>query len=133
MPLELHPMSPTDMLQFTTIQYSVFNSGIIKLISPSPLTPAAIKEASEKHIKCLETEPDCHYLKVIDTELPEGEQLIAGAKWRINEKERGEEEIKKMLPDYESEEAGSAKRDFLQYLSEGRRVHMGGRPFACKS
>ncbi|ORY11429.1 hypothetical protein BCR34DRAFT_326561 [Clohesyomyces aquaticus] len=128
MPLELHPCTPEDMHALTEIQFSAFDSGITGLLHPA-VTSMTITDFANKHKICMANEPDCHYLKVIDTELPADLQIIACAKWRINEIERGEEEVRKMLPDAESEKEGSAKRQFFEYLRDGRQTYMGGRPF----
>lgn len=85
----------------------------------------------EKHTKSASSEPDVTYLKVVDTEL--GDKMIACAKWRINEKERTEEQIQSMIsvPE-EKEKDRPAARDFMNYLAWARKEFMGTKPFACE-
>lgn len=96
-----------------------------------PPSEAYINKSVDKHIKSFREEEDITYLKVIDTEL-DG-QMIAGAKWRINQKERTEEEIQPMLPVPGADEDGKqAMIDFMWYLNRVRKEYMGTKPFYCK-
>ena len=95
-----------------------------------PPSEAYINKSVDKHIKSFREEKDITYLKVIDTEL-DG-QMIAGAKWRINQKERKEEDIQTMLPvPSADEESKQAMSDFMWYLNRVRREYMGVKPFYC--
>lgn len=104
--------------------------GMTRLMKP----PASVEnsdKAIQKHIKSATSEPDVQYLKVVDTEL--GDKMIAGAKWRVNYKERTEEQIQSMLPVPGEEEKGRpAAQDFMNYLHRVRKEFMGTKPFACK-
>jgi len=96
-----------------------------------PPSEAHINKSVDKHIKSFRGENDITYLKVIDTDL-DG-QMIAGAKWRINQKERTEEQIQPMLPVPGADEDGKqAMIDFMWYLYKVRREYMGTKPFYCK-
>lgn len=97
----------------------------------NPPSEDYINKSVDKHIHSMREEKDVTYLKVIDTEL-DG-QMIAGAKWRINQKERTEEEIQSMLPVPGADEEGKqAMNDFMWYLNRVRREFMGTKPFYCK-
>jgi hypothetical protein len=99
MPLEVHPItSEADILTFAHIMHSAFASGggITSILTPSPLPDDHIENMASKHLKSWREEADVVYLKVVDTDL--GGKMIAGAKWRINEKERTWEEVEKTLP-----------------------------------
>jgi hypothetical protein len=96
-----------------------------------PQTTESNEKAIQKHIKSLTNESDVLYLKVVDTEL--NDKMIACAKWRINERERTEDQIKTMLPvPGEEENDRPAARDFMNYLYRVRKQYMGTMPFACK-
>lgn len=96
-----------------------------------PPSEAYINKSIDKHIKSMREEKDVAYLKVIDTELDN--QIIACAKWRINQKERTEEEIQSMLPVPSADEADKqAATDFMWYLNRVRREFMGTKPFYCE-
>jgi hypothetical protein len=133
MPLEVHRItSASDFDDFVAIQIAAFASGggITSLLTPNPITDEYIQKTIQKHIKGWREEPDVVYLKVIDTDL-DG-KMIAGARWRINEQERSEEEAKKMYPvPDEQDKEKPALVDFMAFLSRVRREYMGTKPFYC--
>jgi hypothetical protein len=133
MPFEIRPVEECDFAEFVRIQLAAFSAGgMTTLIKPSPL-PSDYNETSvEKHLKSWRGERDVHYLKVVDTDL--GGKMIACAKWRINQKERTQEEVEKTLPVPGKEEEGRpAAQDFYWFLNRVRRQFMGTLPFFCMS
>jgi hypothetical protein len=98
-------------------------------VKPNPTDESRAAQA-EKHLKSATTESDVFYLKVVDTDL--NDKIIAGAKWRINEHERTEEQIQSMLP-VPKETDTPASRDFQLYLTRVRKQFMNTKPFCCKS
>ena len=126
MPLEVRRItSPTDFETFVSIQIAAFakGGGIISLLTPSPITDDYVQKSIEKHIKSWKEESDVVYLKVVDTDL-DGGKMIAGAKWRINDKERSEEAAQKMYPapdEKDMERQGLV--DFMGYLSRVRKEY----------
>lgn len=99
MPLEVHPIiSEDDLVTFVQIQMAAFagGGGITAILTPSPMPDDYVQKTINRHVKSWRDEPDITYLKVIDTDL--GGKMIAGAKWRINEKGRTQEEVEKTLP-----------------------------------
>lgn len=132
MVLELHPCAENDLPEFVRIQIAAFGTGggMTAFMVEHPPSETYINKSVDKHIKSFREEKDVTYLKVIDTEL-DG-QMIAGAKWRINQKERKEEEIQSMLPVPGADEVGKqAMIDFIWYLNRVRREFMGTKPFYC--
>lgn len=132
MVLELHPCTEADLPEFVRIQIAAFGTGggMTAYMVECPPSEAYINKSIDKHIKSFREEKDITYLKVIDTEL-DG-QMIAGAKWRINQKERKEEDIQSMLPvPSADEESKQAMIDFMWYLNRVRREFMGVKPFYC--
>lgn len=105
-----------------------YAGGMSVLLSPDPLPEGYFQKSLDRHLKSFREEKDVFYLKVIDTDL-EG-KMIAGAKWRINETERTEEEVKKTLPSADEERL--VMQDFMGYLSRVRWEYMGTKPFYCK-
>jgi hypothetical protein len=104
---------------------------MVTLLYPQPMTKEYIEHAVEKHLKSHREESDVVYLKVIDTSL--GGKMIACAKWRINFRERTEEQIQSQLPKPGPDEEGRpAAIDFMNYLTDVRRKYMGTKPFVCK-
>jgi len=96
-----------------------------------PATIENTERSIQKHIKSATDEADVHYFKVVDTEL--SDKMIACCKWRINEKERTEEQIQSMLPVPGERELGRpAAQDFMNYLHRVRKQFMGTKPFACE-
>lgn len=133
MVLELHPCTESDIPEFVRIQIAAFGTGggMTRFMVEHPPSEEYINKSVDKHLKSLREEKDITYLKVIDTEL-DG-QMIAGAKWRINQKERREEEIRSMLPIPGADEDGKqAMIDFMWYLNRVRKEFMGTKPFYCK-
>lgn len=131
MPLEIRPLVEDDIPELVRIQLRAFNSGIASKLTPSPRPASWIEIAISKHQKSMRTEPDVHYMKVIDTAL--GGKMFAAAKWRINEQERTEEQIQGMLPKPGKDEEGNqAAHDFMAYLCWARTKYMGTKPFYCE-
>ncbi|XPT02487.1 hypothetical protein M3J09_011604 [Ascochyta lentis] len=130
MVLELHPCTELDIPEFVRIQISAFGTGggMTAFMVEHPPSETYINKAVDKHMKSFREEKDVTYLKVIDTEL-DG-QMIAGAKWRINQKERREQDIQSQLPVPGADEEGKhAMIDFIWYLNRVRREFMGTKPF----
>ncbi|KAF2463521.1 uncharacterized protein BDR25DRAFT_347169 [Lindgomyces ingoldianus] len=128
MPLELHPITECDFSDVTRIQLAAFDSGIAHMLFPDPMTPEKFQESVDRHVKCFKSEPDVHYLKVIDTD--QNGKMISAAKWRINETERTEEEIQTQLPTPgRGGEATPAAVAFRQHLCDSRKEFMGTKPF----
>jgi hypothetical protein len=136
MPLEIHRItSPDDFQAFASIQVAAFASGggMASLLSPNPVTEEHIQNYVKKHTQSWREEPDVVYLKVVDTDI-DGGKMIAGAKWRINEKERSEEAAQKMYPSPEGKDLeNKALVDFLAFLSRVRKQYMNTKPFCCES
>lgn len=134
MALKVLPMEEGDFIEFARIQTAAFNAagGMVRAMSPSPLPPDYLEKSASKHKKSWREEPDVTYLKVVDTNL--NNKIVAGAKWRINEKERTEEQIKIQLPvPGKDEEGRPAAQHFMNYLSRVRKEYMGTKPFYCMS
>jgi hypothetical protein len=133
MPLELHRItSESDLANFAKIQTRAFGSagGMASLFKPDPLPADYDEKSTKKHVKSFREDADVTYLKIIDTDL--NGKMIAGAKWRINEKERTEEEIQSMLPvPGEEEKKRQGVVDFMGFLARVRREYMGTKPFFC--
>jgi hypothetical protein len=131
MVLQVLPCEESDIPDFQRIQVAAFSSGgMTTLLKPSPLPAEYTEKSINKHLKSFREEQDVHYLKVIDTEL--GGKMIAGAKWRINEKPRSEEQVRKTLPQPGKDEEGRpAAQDFFNYLARVRWEYMGAKPFYC--
>ncbi|KAF2033878.1 hypothetical protein EK21DRAFT_108668 [Setomelanomma holmii] len=131
MVLKVLPLEKSDFSAFVRIQIAAFTSSqnaMTALLTPSPMPSDYVQKSIDKHIKSWREEADVTYLKVIDTDLDGA--MIAGAKWRINEKERTEEQIQLMLPvPGKDEEGRPAAQDFIRYLARVRREYMGTKPF----
>ncbi|KAL6709646.1 hypothetical protein ACN47E_001074 [Coniothyrium glycines] len=130
MPLEVHKCEESDIADFVRIQVDSFDygGGITAILAPTPRPDDYISKNIDKHLKSLKDERDVTYLKVIDTDL--GGKMIAGAKWRINEKERSEEEVKKTLPVPGKDEEGRlGVQDFMWFLNRARWQYMKTKPF----
>jgi hypothetical protein len=131
MPLEVHPITEADFPDFVRISVAAFQDGMASKLSPKPAPPEYIEQEVKKHIKCQGEEPDTVFLKVIDTDL-DG-KMIACCKWRINEKERTEEQIKVQIPvPGKDKEGNQAAIDFMNHLAESRLKWMGTKPFYCE-
>lgn len=101
MPLEVHPITEeSDFSEMVRILNAAFGSerstGMAALTFISQENTEDVKICISQHINAWGTEPDTHYIKVIDTEL-DG-KMIAAASWRINEKERTEGQMQSLLP-----------------------------------
>ncbi|KAF2876174.1 hypothetical protein BDV95DRAFT_560185 [Massariosphaeria phaeospora] len=128
MPLEIHPVVESDLPEFCRMQLASFNNGMASKLNPAPHTPETLQRFTAKSLKSFHNEADVHFLKVVDTEL-DGE-LIAGAKWRVNETARTEAQIQGMLPmPGPGDDENLAAQNFMLYLRQARRKFMGTKPF----
>ncbi|EUC38593.1 hypothetical protein COCCADRAFT_32253 [Bipolaris zeicola 26-R-13] len=131
MPLEVHRItSPDDLETFARIQILAFASGggIASLLSHGPMTEEHVKKYTERHVKSWRDEKDVFYLKVVDTDV-DGGKMIAGAKWRISEKEKTEEEAQKMYPTPEGDDLNNqALVDFMAFLNRARKQYVNTKP-----
>ncbi|KAJ4345102.1 hypothetical protein N0V95_005915 [Ascochyta clinopodiicola] len=130
MVLELRPCTESDIPEFARIQIAAFGTGggMTSFMVEYPPSETYINKTVDKLIKSFREEKDVTFLKVIDTEL-DG-QMIAGAKWRINQKERKKEELHAQLPIPGADEEGKqAMIDFYWYLNRVRSDFMGTKPF----
>lgn len=134
MPLEIHRCKEHDIPEFVRIQMGAFagGGGMTKILMPNPTPLDYAEKLIEKNLKSLREEKDVVYLKVIDTDILNG-KMIAAAKWRINKKERTEEEVRKTLPVPGPDEEGKpAVQDFWNFLARVRWEFMGTKPFFCE-
>lgn len=131
MPLELLPCEEADLQDFVRIQHAAFQSGLVAFLAPQPATEEWLHDTASKYAESMRDEPDCHFLKVVDTEL--GGRMIAGAKWRINPEGRSEEQLKKMLPvPGEKQEGNPVAQAFMWYLNRMRKQYVGTAPSCGK-
>jgi predicted aconitase len=118
MPLELRIIEDeADLAEFQRIMTAAFSTGGMTayMVNRNP-TPEEKQKSVDRHIKSWREESD-----------------ITGAKWRINDKERTQDQIKAMLPVPGPDEAERpAMQDFMNYLTRVRLEHMGTKPFYCK-
>ncbi|KAF2499019.1 acyl-CoA N-acyltransferase [Lophium mytilinum] len=138
MPLILSKITEQDLPAFTHICNAAFNNGMASKLVPKPITPEKFAAQVDKHRQSFLNDEDVTHLKVIDTDIEPSEetgQMIACAKWRINLKERTEEEVEASLPKPPVGEAaqeggrGLAEKEFVTYLANSRRKWMGARAF----
>ncbi|KAL5122031.1 hypothetical protein ACEQ8H_000247 [Pleosporales sp. CAS-2024a] len=135
MPLELQICQEHDLPSFVRIQLSAFSAGggMTTLLKPDPLPADWGEKALQRHLTSLREERDVVFLKVIDTELRDDDgqsQMIAGAKWRVNTKERSEEQVRATLPRPGKDDEGRpAAVEFYRFLARVRWEYMGTKPF----
>ncbi|PVI03776.1 acyl-CoA N-acyltransferase [Periconia macrospinosa] len=129
MPLEIRPITEADLRDYVETAAKAFAGTLVAKISP-PSEESTQKQIA-KTLKSLKEEPDLRLLKVVDTEL--NDKVVACAKWRINEKERTEEEIQTMLPVPDRENDSAVSIELQEYLARVRRKYMGTKPFVFLS
>lgn len=130
MPLEIRPLAEEDVWEYHDIFNKAFKGTLVSNLSPPP-TETSMQEQVEKTKKTMHTEPDLRLLKVVDTDLDD--RIVACAKWRINEKERTEEEIQTMLPKPNREKDSAISIELQDYLTRVRKQYMGTKPFVFLS
>ncbi|OCL10895.1 hypothetical protein AOQ84DRAFT_336738 [Glonium stellatum] len=129
MPLKVVHVEESDMADFVRIQNAAFTTGMASKLIPKPVTPERFAKSVNNHLNSMRNEPDCHFLKVIDTDI---NKIISCAKWRINLEERSEEVVERSLPKPREPQPDScvgAEKDFVTYLANSRRDFMGVKPF----
>lgn len=117
------------MPDLVRIEHAAFGDGMASKLVPKPVTPERFAKAVDNHLNSMHNEPDCHFLKVVDTDTG---KIIACAKWRINHEERPEEVFEKSLPKAPEPQLDSyteAAKDFITYLANSRSEFMGPKPF----
>lgn len=84
MPLELHPLTEADARRSVDIEEAAhapdpFN----KILSPGPFLPDELERRASQLVAELKEDPTVRWFKVVDTDLPEPERMIACAKITI--------------------------------------------------
>ncbi|KAI1660208.1 acyl-CoA N-acyltransferase [Daldinia decipiens] len=84
MPLELQPATEADAPRAAEIESAAYGPNPFnKILFPGPFPPEAVAGRGAQLAAELKRDPTARWLKVVDTDLPEGEQMIAFAKWHI--------------------------------------------------
>ncbi|KAI1093698.1 acyl-CoA N-acyltransferase [Rostrohypoxylon terebratum] len=84
MPLELQQATEADAHRSTEIDRAAHaNNKFNPILFPGPHPPDALDHRAKGLVGELKNDPTVRWSKVVDTDLPEGEQMIAFSKWHI--------------------------------------------------
>lgn len=141
MPLEQHPLDPSELPIFSSIMEEAFASGIGPLLYPDPskYTQESREHTYAMNHKAMQNNPDTiRFFKIIDTSLDASTHrhagIVAVSEWKIFPNSRSEEE----LAAEEAEAATSGlppgmdpkfAEAFFGQLAVHKRKNLGGKPF----
>ncbi|KAK5144473.1 hypothetical protein LTR04_001553, partial [Oleoguttula sp. CCFEE 6159] len=95
MPLEIQPMTESDIPTFVAIFMAAFEGGISRILRTTPTpTPESIASNEERFLKALREDSIAHFAKCVDSDTGE---VVAGAKWNFYSEGRTEAELQKAL------------------------------------
>ncbi|KAI0842861.1 acyl-CoA N-acyltransferase [Hypoxylon sp. FL0890] len=84
MPLELQPAAEADARRSAEIEAAAYAPNPFnRILFPGPLPPDALDGRASQLVAELKKDQTTRWLKVVDTDLPEAEQMIAFAKFHI--------------------------------------------------
>ncbi|KAL2351639.1 acyl-CoA N-acyltransferase [Cryomyces antarcticus] len=131
MPLEIQPMTESDIPTFVAIFMAAFEGGISRILRTTPTpTPESIASNEERFLKALREDSTAHFAKCVDSDTGE---VVAGAKWNFYSEGRTEAELQKALELPSEWPRGSnvpALEAFLGMLARARVDVMGGKRHA---
>lgn len=148
MPLEIHPLTPSDLEAWARVHYLAFSHSTVSCMwrsEPSPNSFGII--AQSRGAELLENATNAYFYKVIDTDLSAefdpkewrnepGKRstgnVIAVAKWHMYDHARSEDEIREAftLPAPFAEECRGARKKFMVGIFKSRWEVMGTKPHA---
>ncbi|KAI1803363.1 acyl-CoA N-acyltransferase [Daldinia bambusicola] len=84
MPLELQPATEADALRAAEIESAAYQPNPFnRILFPGPFPPEAVAWRGAQLAAELKKDPTARWFKVVDTDLSEGEQMVAFAQWHI--------------------------------------------------
>ncbi|KAI1376341.1 acyl-CoA N-acyltransferase [Hypoxylon crocopeplum] len=84
MPLELQPAIEADARRSAEIESAAYAPNPFnRILFPGPFPPEVLDGRASQLAAELKRDDTTHWFKVVDTDLPEAEQMIAFAKWHI--------------------------------------------------
>lgn len=142
MPIELHPMTEADIPAHGALMWAAFGPDLMSVFYPNGVSENDREHMRADTLKSMRKSKPTEqllFIKAVDTELPEGQNVVSTAKWMIYPRQRSEEELNK------DEEEGSrdsmfseganvpAMQAFFGELAQGRRERFGGEPYMLLS
>jgi GNAT superfamily N-acetyltransferase len=142
MPIELHPMTESDVDAHLAIMWASFGPDLMSVFYPRGLSAddtAHMKADTLKAMRKSKPTEQIIYIKAIDTDLPLDKQIVSTAKWQIYPRQRTEEELDRDAAEGGRENMFSeganvdAMKAFFAELVERRRERFGGEPYVLLS
>lgn len=138
MPLELHPLTESDIPAYDNIVWKAFIPGIMALKYPNGYSQAARDHSNQHSLKEWREYPDTvKMMKVVDTDLPDSDsdcKMIGAARWVIHPRPRTEEQLE--AEEKEGREDGlppgadaAMLEDFMGAIHSKRKEFIGGEPY----
>jgi GNAT superfamily N-acetyltransferase len=127
MPLEVHPLTEADVLEWTRIHYEAFKPtsvGCLWLRKPSD---ESFRERAAARASIL-SDPHARVFKCVDTDLDS--KIISVAQWSVFDKERPWEEVERGMQPRPSfpEDNAPARLEFMEGINKSRREIVGTKP-----
>lgn len=130
MPLQVLPATEADLTRSVVIESQAYGPSPVSAVlfpGPRPDNPTA---RVEMLVETFRTEPACRCAKVVDTDLPEDEQMIAFTMWYIWEAPPKEHSLSSDRGPGSNAEACDA---FFGGMNRKRLELLDGKAYACKS
>jgi GNAT superfamily N-acetyltransferase len=127
MPLEVQPISKSDLVEWNRMRYEVYKDSAVGVLWYRRPSDNSFQEMGESNVKLL-SDPHVHIFKCIDTNLDD--KMIAVAHWSVYDAERTPEEADEDLQPRPTwpEENRAARLDFLGGIFRSTREIMGTQP-----
>jgi Acetyltransferase (GNAT) family len=129
MPLEILPLVESDTDKWASLFYPAFKDQAVGCLWRREPGPETITLMSSKLREGI-TYPNVYTFKVVDTDLPTDNQIIAVANWSVYEHERPIEEVEKgySVGQTVTEANREARVEFMEGIFKIRREVLGGKP-----
>jgi hypothetical protein len=128
--LQISPMTEADVATYVSIRHEALKNTINRVFYTRELSPESKARILDGILEVLRNDKHTRYLKAGDTATGE---MVACAKWKAFDRERGPQELEKELEPPEPLPGSDVRtwNAFFTDLSGARREMMGTRPYFC--
>jgi predicted N-acetyltransferase YhbS len=127
MPLEVHPITEDDLLEWSLIHYEGFKDTSVGVLWTAKPSASSFQAMADYRSKLL-SDPTAYVFKCVDTDL--NNKMISAVHWSVFDKERTAEEVEQgfqLRPSF-PEENREARIAFMDGIFKSRREFIGGKP-----
>lgn len=131
MPLQVLPAVEADALRIAELERDAYlPSPVSPILFPGPHPADALDVRAAQMAESLRTDPSIRWFKVVDTDLPEGQQLIAFAQWNVYHPDPAPPAP---LRTFGAGSNPAACEEYFTMVGGSRKRMMEGKTYVCKS